>query len=153
MPTVYVPDAVITLKAETCCSCGVTFAMPADLMRNRREDQRQFYCPNGHGQSYIESEAYKLRQQLAAKEREVLAAKSRAETEERWRRDAEQERARAERSVRGHKAVVTRMKKRVAAGSCPCCSKKFKNLEEHMKAEHPKWDPDRAAAELAAKES
>jgi hypothetical protein len=44
------------------------------------------------------------------------------------------------------------MKRRVAKGICVCCSKKFKDLETHMKEEHPDWNPDKAAEALASEE-
>ncbi len=53
------------LVTEICCACGIEFAMPAGLQASRKQDQKEFYCPNGHPQSYRESEAARLTRELA----------------------------------------------------------------------------------------
>jgi DNA repair exonuclease SbcCD ATPase subunit len=152
VPTLHVPDVTISLAAETCYLCGVPFAMPAEMKKKRLEDHGVFHCPNGHGQCYSgKTEAQQLREQLAAKDRELAASKSRAETERGWRITAEAEAAAVTRSLRATKAVVTRTKKKIVAGRCPCCSTKFKDLAIHMRTEHPNYDPEKAAAALEAK--
>jgi hypothetical protein len=154
MPTVFLPDPVaVTLDAHTCGKCGIVFGMPSDYAARRANDHETFYCPNGHPRAFIgKTEAEKLRDQLAAKDREIAAAKSRAETERTWRVDAEKETAKVTRSLRATKAVVTRTKKKIVAGRCPCCTTKFKDLAVHMRTEHPNYDPDKAVAALEAKE-
>jgi hypothetical protein len=32
---------------------------------------------------------------------------------------------------------VTKLKKRTSAGTCPCCTRTFANMAEHMKKQHP----------------
>ena len=51
-----------TIEFETieCCDCGIVFQVPADFDENRVEDGREFYCPNGHEQSYPDCEDDKL---------------------------------------------------------------------------------------------
>jgi hypothetical protein len=41
--------------------------------------------------------------------------------------------------VRAEKAeaAAKRLKKRASAGTCPCCSRTFANMAEHMKQKHP----------------
>ncbi|MEA3246271.1 MAG: hypothetical protein U9Q74_08965 [Gemmatimonadota bacterium] len=58
---------------------------------------------------------------------------------------------RGDRQIRARKAVATRLRNRMKAGRCPCCSHRFTDLREHMRTEHPKWNPERAADALAAK--
>lgn len=153
MPTLIVPDVTITLVRMTCGECGIEFAAPETFHQKRLEDHRTWYCPNGHGRAYMgKTEAERLRDQLAAKEREVLAAKSRAETERQRRLDAEKEKGAVVRSLRATRAVVTRTKKKIVAGRCPCCSHQFKDLKSHMTTRHPNYDPEKAATALAAKE-
>jgi predicted RNase H-like nuclease (RuvC/YqgF family) len=41
------------LKAQTCCKCGVVFALASDYEKQRREDHKDFKCPNGHPQHYL----------------------------------------------------------------------------------------------------
>lgn len=60
----------ITLTGEfwvqNCCSCGIAFAVPLSLDKQRRDDGLAFYCPNGHSQSYTETTVMRLQKQLAA---------------------------------------------------------------------------------------
>jgi chromosome segregation ATPase len=149
MSTITVETHLVT---QACVSCGMLFAVAEDYDRRRREDHQQFYCPAGHSQVYSgKSEAERLREQLAAKEREVLAAKSRIEAEQQRTANARSERDAVTRSLRATRAVVTRTKKKIVAGRCPCCSHQFKNLRDHMAKEHPKYDPDKAAAAIESK--
>lgn len=140
------------LVTQHCFSCGMAFGVAEDYDVRRREDHRAFFCPAGHSQSYIgKSEAEQLRDQIAAKDREIAAAKSRAEREREWRINAEAATATVTRSLRATKAVVTRTKKKIVAGRCPCCSHKFKDLAIHMQTEHPNYDPEKAITAIEAK--
>lgn len=113
-----------TLVAETCYSCGVAFGMPSHLRADRLRDHKSFWCPNGHAQQYTgKTEEQRLREQLDA-------ARSLA-TRERERRQTE------ERSARAYRGHVTRLKRRLGAGKCPCCSQEFPDVAEHLAAEHP----------------
>lgn len=146
-------DLIATFDTLTCCNCGMAFAVPDWWMQSRRKDHREFYCPNGHNQWFsAKSEAETLRDQLAAKEREVAAAKSRAEYQEARRWEAVEATAKVTRSLRATKAVVTRTKKKIVEGRCPCCSHKFKDLAVHMQTQHPNYDPEKAATALEAKQ-
>lgn len=115
----------VTLVTEQCCKCSVVFALPSSLIRNLRETQDAFYCPNGHPQSYIKSEASNLREQLTIKENELRAAKCEILNEQNRRLIVEKEKVRAERKL-----------KRVNKGVCPCCNRTFGNLARHMATKH-----------------
>ena len=144
----------LTTKLYTlnCCTCGILFAMPDDYDTARRDDHRSFYCPAGHSQSYNgKSEAERLREQLAAKDREIAAQRSRVEVEVNRTAEARRQRDAVQRSLSATKAVVTRTKKKIVAGRCPCCSHKFRDLAIHMKVEHPNYDPEKAATAIEAK--
>jgi hypothetical protein len=135
----------IGMYYQICISCGVAFAMPEQLDKRLRESHADFFCPNGHAQQYTgKTEAEKLRDEKVRLQARLDQTESNRDY---WRGQQEQ----TERRLRGTKAVVTRMKRRVAKGVCVCCSKKFKDLELHMKAEHPDWNPDKAAEALGAK--
>lgn len=115
---------------QDCPACGVRFGVPTGYTANRRKDKRSFWCPNGHSMSYTESEADRLRrerdrlqQQLALKDDEI-----------RWQREI---REAAERSASARKGQITKLKKRAAAGVCPCCNRSFENLRRHMDSQHP----------------
>ena len=43
---------------ETCCVCGIKFCMSKEHSDMLRRTKRTFYCPSGHGQSYM-GETYK----------------------------------------------------------------------------------------------
>lgn len=123
-----------TLIVVTCW-CGMRHAVPEELrefqMRQHRdgEDPTSIYCPLGH--SHIPSgkgEAAKLLEQLAA------ARRSRDAT-----RDLLDHEQRSHAVTRGH---LTRTKKRVAHGVCPCCNRSFADVERHMKVKHPNYVKD-----------
>lgn len=137
--------AILTLEHVECAVCGMVFGVTKDFMLSRRADHRTFYCPNQHQNYYAaKSEAEKLRDELARERGRLDQAQ--AETERLTRRVALRER-----QVAARKAVATKLRKRIAAGTCPCCHAKFKDLQQHMKMEHPKWNPEKAADAIAAK--
>jgi hypothetical protein len=113
----------LTLATEECCKCGVLFAVSEDLRNQWRKTKATFYCPNGHPQSYTESEADQLRRQLEAAQRDAEWQKNRA--------------ASMEKQLVAQRGVVTKLKKRVGAGVCPCCQRTFKQLAAHMQTKHP----------------
>ena len=141
------PQVAVQYQFVTCCACGTPFAIEARLHRSLVETHRAFYCPNGHGQSFVgETEAERLKKQLAreAKQREALETQAK-----RAQAQADQERHHrelTERSLRATKAVVTKIKNRVARGVCPCCNRTFANLARHMQTKHPNYQDDKAQA-------
>lgn len=115
---------------QTCCNCGLLFAVPNDYDDRRRNDHRTFYCPNGHGQSYRgRSEVEKERDRL---KRELGWAQSSAQS---WKDQAET----AEHRRRAEKGAKTKLQKRIAAGVCPCCRRSFQNLQRHIAGQHPDY--------------
>ncbi len=111
------------------CWCGIQHAIPESLHNEqiRKKDiggELSVYCPVGH--TYIaagETEADKLRKQLTAKQARL----------ERIQAD----RDRQKNKLTATKGVVTRLKKRVGNGVCPCCNRHFANLYRHMNGQHP----------------
>lgn len=137
----------LELVVIDCISCGIPFAAPKQWRQERINDHRRFYCPNGHEQHYTgKTEAERLRDELA---------RTKAQLDQKSARivDLQDEVQHQERRVNGYKGALGRVKRRVAKGTCPCCSRKFKDLEAHMKTEHPTWDPDKHAAAAAAKDA
>lgn len=110
-----------------CYSCGVLFA--SNILPRRREDGGTFYCPNGHGQSYTESEADKLRKQLT----DEKLKREQAERDMEWARVAERKADAARAKVEKKLRLQTR---RIEAGVCPHCQRTFKQLAAHMKCKH-----------------
>lgn len=132
--------AIVVLETVTCYKCGTPFGVEQHLNRSIRKNGETFYCPNGRGQWYGESESDRLKKQLAreAKTRERLET-SLAE----WRKEAQyQDRRRS-----AAKGVLTRTRNRIANGVCPCCGRSFVALARHMKTVHPdyvKQEPENA---------
>lgn len=114
----------INLTTIECGSCGITFGAPDRWIQARRDDHKTFYCPNGCPRAY--------------------QGESKAERAERHRQEAERalhrrtEQLEAERrSHAATKGQLTKTRKRVAGGVCPCCNRTFQNLGRHMHTKHP----------------
>lgn len=114
-----------------CChaQCRMTFGLAIGLYEQLQRNGQRFFCPMGHGQSFTvgPSEEQKLRQ-----ENERL--RQERDRELNWR---QQERDRAERSASAYRGQVTKIKKRVGKGVCPCCNRTFADLARHMAGQHP----------------
>ena len=120
-----------TLVVVTCW-CGMAHAVPEELrdyqLRQHRDDRNPIgiYCPLGH--SHIpagEGEAERLRKQLEREQQRLAATRDLLAHEER-----------SHAATRGH---LTRTKKRVGNGVCPCCGRTFQQLARHMKVKHPDY--------------
>lgn len=122
---------------QQCISCGVHWMMPAYLDNQRKKNKERFYCPNGHGQAYVESEADRLR-----RERDRLAQQI-AQRDDEIKRQRER-REETERRLAATKGVVTRYRNRVGSGVCPCCNRTFHNLARHMASQHPTFAAEAA---------
>ena len=116
----------VTLVTEECITCGVVFGVTLEYQNRRRQYGDRYCCPNGHGQSYSESEADRLRKQLEAEKKklanaqfEIIAAKQHTEAVEREKK---------------------RLQKRIKNGACPCCHRQFSQLSRHMKSKHPEYE-------------
>lgn len=114
----------VWLNSITCCECGMLFAMHNEFKRKRLEDHKSFYCPAGHSQYFTgKSEAEKLREELEQKAQQLMLAKTRS--------------ASIERQCDQVRKTYHRMRERVKNGVCPCCSRTFQNLMNHIKTKHP----------------
>jgi hypothetical protein len=116
----------------TVCWCGVAHAVPSELyafvqrQHQNGKAQTSIYCPLGHQWTFAgESEAEKLRGQLQRNEQRLQATRDLLAHEER-----------SHAATRGH---LTRTKRRVGAGVCPCCNRSFTQLGRHMKSKHPDY--------------
>ncbi len=114
-----------TLTVLDCASCGVVFAITDDLEQRRRADGKQFYCPNGHTNVFKESDVARLQRQLETAKRDGRFY------EQRW-----QDEKRSKAAIKGQ---LTKTKKRVSNGVCPCCNRHFVDLERHMNGQHPEY--------------
>lgn len=106
----------------TSCWCGINLAVPATLYDHAKDDDKNhIYCPLGH--TFVFRDNY--RKNLEAEQRRHRATKDLLAAEER-----------SHVATRGH---LTRTKKRVAAGVCPCCHRTFQQLARHMANKHPDY--------------
>lgn len=115
----------VTLFTHECISCGVVFAVTNEFDNRRRQDKNNFFCPNGHHQAYVKSDADRLREQLQAEQKklanaqfELIAAKEKSQAAEK---------------------AKARLEKRIKNGVCPCCHRHFVQLTRHMKTKHPEF--------------
>jgi protein-arginine kinase activator protein McsA len=114
-------------EAVTCYKCGVDFASP--VLSRRRTDGEEFWCPNGHGQVFHETEVQRLRKQLEAEKQK----RETAEREKDWalvrQRDAESKATKVQKKL-------NLQTKRINAGVCPHCHRTFQQLARHMQCKH-----------------
>lgn len=123
----------LDLVTEQCCNCGVVFAMPAGFRQqcvNRpggvHRGGKSFYCPAGH-QQYYDGDSPEVRERKRAERLEQQLA-------------SRDEDLRAERvSHAATKGQLTKTRRRVANGVCPCCQRTFKQLSRHMAGQHPEY--------------
>lgn len=117
--------SITTIEPMTCSECGVVYGLSKEYQKARRDDHREWWCPNKHSQYFPqESEAEKYKRE--AKWQKDRAAALLAE------RDG------AQASLRATKGHVTRLRKVVASGACPYgCGRRFAGLSEHIAKVHP----------------
>lgn len=111
------------LETMTCSECGIFYALPEQMLDwARMHPEITWCCPNGHRRHFpgrtLEQKLADARQREQAT-RDLLAAEERSHA-----------------ATRGH---LTRTKKRVAHGVCPCCNRTFQQLSRHMKSQHPDY--------------
>lgn len=118
-----------TFKVVRCYMCSVPFGITNDIYRRVVTDAKgSVYCPAcGKETCWLESEDQKKIKELQRK----LEWEASNAARQRALRDS------AEASLAATKGVVTRLKRRVSAGTCPCCKRTFKQLARHMKQKHP----------------
>ena len=107
----------------TCSECGIVYFFPEAWCDRASEKGKSWQCPNGHGQHFtgatmdsMRRERDRLKQENARLEEVAAFARLAAEKAQ---------------------LETKRIKKRAAAGTCPCCQRTFHNMSEHMKKEHP----------------
>lgn len=129
-------DFDVSLRALQCGGCSMVFAIPDTLYQQYRQGKAvrcpSKDCPWG-GMVIRKTTEQQLKEELES----LRAEKDAATRSRRWaERNLELER-RSHSATKGH---LTRAKKRVANGVCPCCNRSFENLRRHMKAKHPDWE-------------
>ncbi len=120
-------EATVSLVQVTCGACQIVFAVPQDFYDRRRNDHRNWTCPEGHvrcfsGQSDLEKAKAERDQAKVEAERQRIAAVD-------ARCEAQGQRLKAER--------LEKKLKRVRNGVCPECQRSFQNVRRHMTSKHP----------------
>lgn len=114
------------------CWCGIAVAVPQNLNRRAQEDSNVgIYCPVGHKFFYTET----TKEKLERAQEELRREQQRHRDTREWLRSEERSHA----ATRGH---LTRVKKRVQHGVCPCCNRTFQNLQRHMTSKHPDYSAE-----------
>ena len=131
----------ITLVEINCGCCGGTYAINKRYKEKCAEDGSSWTCPYckvGWGYSG-KGRAQQLEKQLEAERKARQEAESRAAVERSQRQAAETNAKRAQTRLKN-------VKHRVAAGTCPCCNRTFKQLAAHMANKHPEYTAEGAKA-------
>lgn len=110
------------MREMRCGQCGIVFWAPEFFMADKEKTKEGWYCPNGHCRAFRESDADRVRRELAEEKRLREAAEQRTAMERSMRIDAEKR--------------LKRQTRRVHAGVCPCCNLTFQNLQRHMQTQH-----------------
>jgi hypothetical protein len=114
----------VRLYATECNVCGTVFGIENRLDDSLRENGRLFYCPNGHGLRYKETEATRLKKQLDEEKRKL---------------------ANAQFELMAAEKKMKRIENRIKNGICPCCNRQFVQLTRHMKSKHPEYAEEQNA--------
>lgn len=124
----------VTITPIVCGECGLHFGIDETYLARLKDKHETFYCPKGHSRWYPpgSSDLEKLQKELEAKERSLQHEREKFDRERRIREHYR----RSAQTYRGH---LTRVRKRVGNGVCPCCGRTFKQLAAHMKSQHPAY--------------
>lgn len=123
------------LKVMECAECGISFAIPERMLAEAKrlgEFKIVWCCPHGHQRGYGHNP-------IRQAQDEATRLRAEADRERAWRRDAERQTETERRSHSATKGQLTKTKKRVAGGACPCCNRSFVDLGRHMKGQHPHY--------------
>lgn len=125
------------LIRDICCNCGMPFAMASTFHDQRLEDGKTFTCPAGHEQHYTRKKnaEQRLREERDALQRSRDSARARS----RHLQDQYDAERRSKAAIKGH---LTRIRRRIANGVCPCCTRSFSNVRQHMRSQHPDYLED-----------
>lgn len=114
------------LEVVTCPSCRIVYAIPASLASSARAypgnrvNGWTICCPMGHDWHYT---GKSVTEKLEEERRRSKATRDLLDHEQR-----------SHAATRGH---LTRAKKRISGGVCPCCNRTFQELARHMETMHP----------------
>lgn len=117
------------LQTNVCPVCGIHYAAPTAFFQARRTlsaSKTGWWCPNGHNLVFTETEVDRERRRAQQAEQRIAQLQD----------ELAGERRRADKEA----MELTRVRKRLARGVCPCCNRTFDNLARHMATKHPEKD-------------
>lgn len=122
----------ITLTAINCGECGGTYCINERYRAQRYEKGGGWHCPYCQcSWGYFgDTEAAKLKKALEAEQRNTAFYKNNAASERASRECTE-------RRLIAAKGAKIRLRNRIKNGVCPCCTRSFENLANHIKTKHP----------------
>lgn len=133
LPANIIVQSTAELSTVICGSCSGIYAIAAKYKNQKRQQGGYWNCPYCSVQwGYGESENDRIKKQLQQE-------KKRKEWAEQDARVAWEHYDTADKSRNAYKGHLTRTKKRISNGVCPCCNRHFKNLHSHMKNQHPQY--------------
>lgn len=117
----------VTLTSIDCGVCGGVYAITERHRSWCQQNGKAWHCPYCQtGWGFVgNGEVDRLKKELDAERSRKQSALERAN-------EAEQNLAQALRKE-------ARLKRRIAAGTCPCCQRTFKQLAAHMSRQHPDY--------------
>lgn len=129
-------DRIILLNGQRhvvsqCISCAVWHTVPEIVHDHHREHGGFHHCPNGHSYGW-KTGAEQRREEEIRRERDRLKQDA--------ARLADEVAAERKRAEEAEKRIV-QIRRRAAAGVCPCCNRTFVNVQRHMKTKHPNVVP------------
>jgi hypothetical protein len=122
----------VTELVVLTCWCGMPHAVPSQLREHQLRQHHEgrtpesIYCPLGH--THVPagpSEVEKQKKRAVAAEARAQAIADQLQSEQR--------------SHSATKGQLTKTKKRIGNGVCPCCNRHFTNVERHMASKHPDY--------------
>lgn len=124
---------------ETCITCGATFGLSGGSYQQFADNHKSFSCPYGHKQHYTDESDSEKAKRLSGEKADIERRLKYAEQSRDLYREQNEGHKNALRATKG---VVTKMKKRSAAGMCQCCKRSFENIHDHYKTKHPHYHED-----------
>lgn len=121
-------STTVKLVTETCCNCGVLFAMTEEFKQEclKAPEDKRFFCPNGHSQYYVgKSDAQKLRE-----------AQERLASEKAWSQRLSDNLEAERKSHASTKGQLTKTRNRANAGVCLDCHRTFTDVAKHRRDKH-----------------
>jgi hypothetical protein len=125
----FTESIIETFHVVACYTCGVRFGITRELYnRAVRDATGSVHCPAcGKMMCWIESDAQRKIKELENK----LLWEAGEVSRQKEAREA------VEKSLHATMGVVTRLKRRIGSGTCPCCKRTFRQLAAHIANKHP----------------